>query len=155
LLTGPAVVHTQGLTGSSGSGVAPQAGTHHPTRAGNLRTYKPLDHQHVPEIVMALQAAGAGPVALRFVPISAPLVRGMFVTSYLEVAADTTAARVEAAFQESFAGEPFVRLVKGRQPEVVAVAGGNHCEVGFTLAAEPGPTGTRTLAVFTALDNLI
>jgi N-acetyl-gamma-glutamyl-phosphate/LysW-gamma-L-alpha-aminoadipyl-6-phosphate reductase len=155
LLAGPAVVHTQGLTGSSGSGIAPQAGTHHPTRAGNLRTYKPLDHQHVPEILMALQAAGAKNTSLRFVPISAPLVRGMFVTSYLEVPADVTAARVEAAFQESYANEPFVRLVKGRQPEAVAVAGGNHCEVGFQLAAEPSPTGTRTLVVFSALDNLI
>ena len=38
------------ITGSSGSGIAPSAGTHHPVRAVNLRTYKPLEHQHVPEI---------------------------------------------------------------------------------------------------------
>src|SRR5512145_1548090 len=53
LLSG--VVHVQGITGSSGSGVAPSAGTHHPVRAGNLRTYKPLEHQHVPEIAEALR----------------------------------------------------------------------------------------------------
>ena len=47
-------VETVGITGSSGSGVAPSAGTHHPVRAVNLRTYKPLDHQHIPEIVQTL-----------------------------------------------------------------------------------------------------
>jgi len=29
-------------------GVIPTATTHHPTRAVNLRTYKPLEHQHIP-----------------------------------------------------------------------------------------------------------
>ncbi|MFO0658858.1 MAG: hypothetical protein U0165_03345, partial [Polyangiaceae bacterium] len=48
LLTGD--VETVAITGSSGSGVSPQAGTHHPVRAQNLKTYKPLEHQHVPEI---------------------------------------------------------------------------------------------------------
>src|SRR5512138_508059 len=51
------VVHVQGITGSSGSGVAPSAGTHHPVRAGNLKAYKPLEHQHVPEIQEALAEA--------------------------------------------------------------------------------------------------
>src|SRR5512136_756975 len=32
------VVHVQGITGSSGAGVAPSATTHHPVRAANLRT---------------------------------------------------------------------------------------------------------------------
>ena len=47
-------VEVVGITGSSGSGVAPSAGTHHPVRAVNLRTYKPLDHQHIPEIDQTL-----------------------------------------------------------------------------------------------------
>jgi N-acetyl-gamma-glutamyl-phosphate reductase len=73
-------VEIVGMTGSSGSGVAPSTGTHHPVRAGNLRTYKPLDHQHVPEIAQTLADAGAPGVTLRFVPVSAPLVRGIFAT---------------------------------------------------------------------------
>ncbi len=47
-------IEVVGITGSSGSGVTPSAGTHHPVRANNLRTYKPLGHQHVPEIVQTL-----------------------------------------------------------------------------------------------------
>ena len=41
------------------------AGTHHPVRASNLRTYKPLEHQHVPEIAETLAPAGRADVALR------------------------------------------------------------------------------------------
>ena len=73
------------ITGSSGSGIAPSAGTHHPVRANNLRTYKPLDHQHIPEIEETLAFAGAKHVALRFVPVSAPLSRGIFATCFAHV----------------------------------------------------------------------
>ena len=76
-------VETVGITGSSGSGIAPSAGTHHPVRAGNLRTYKPLEHQHVPEIEETLAAAGAPGARIRFVPVSAPLARGIFATSFV------------------------------------------------------------------------
>src|SRR5690606_6234050 len=58
LLNG-ATVHTQGITGSSGAGIKPTATTHHPSRAGNLRTYKPMEHQHIPEILQTLEQAGA------------------------------------------------------------------------------------------------
>src|SRR5215470_5711526 len=78
-----AVVHVVGMTGSSGSGVAPSAGTHHPVRAVNLKPYKVLDHQHTPEILETLAAAGAPGVELGFVPVSAPLSRGILVTSFV------------------------------------------------------------------------
>src|SRR5512146_1903795 len=128
-----AVIHVQGITGSSGSGIAPQAGTHHPSRAGNLKTYKPLDHQHVPEIVQTLGDAGAKGVELRFVPVSAPLTRGIFTTCFLELDASVDAALLGKLFDESYAHEPFVRRPAARLPEVVAVAGSNFTEVGFAV----------------------
>src|SRR5439155_21800239 len=87
-LKGP--VHTVAATGSSGSGANPAITTHHPLRASNLRTYKPLEHQHIPEIVQTLEAAGAREVSLEFVPVSAPLPRGIFATHFAEVPASTT-----------------------------------------------------------------
>src|SRR6476661_6772951 len=83
LLSG--AVEVVGITGSSGSGVVPSVGTHHPVRAGNLRTYKPLSHQHVPEVEETLAAAGARNVEIRFVPVSAPLSRGIFATCFAHV----------------------------------------------------------------------
>jgi N-acetyl-gamma-glutamyl-phosphate/LysW-gamma-L-alpha-aminoadipyl-6-phosphate reductase len=151
LLTGP--VHTVAATGSSGSGANPQLTTHHPLRAVNLRTYKPLEHQHIPEILQTLEGAGGREVALEFVPISAPLPRGILATSFAEVAASTTAEQLHQAWARCFDGEPFVRVVQGRQPEVVAVSGGNYVEVGFALGP---PTGsTRRVVCFSALDNLV
>ncbi|HEY0883268.1 MAG TPA: N-acetyl-gamma-glutamyl-phosphate reductase [Archangium sp.] len=146
-------VHVQGITGSSGSGIAPGAGTHHPSRAGNLKTYKPLEHQHVPEVVQTLQDAGAKNLELRFVPISAPLTRGIFTTCFLELSPDIDAARLTSMFDETFAREPFARRPKSRLPEVVAVAGSNFIEVGFQAGAVSN--GKRTVATFAAIDNLI
>ena len=148
-----AVVHVTGITGSSGSGIAPQAGTHHPSRAGNLKTYKPLDHQHVPEIVQTLADGGAKGVEIRFVPVSAPLTRGIFASCFLELDASVDAGKLAALFDESYAREPFVRRPKKRLPEVVAVAGSNYVEVGFAVGPVTG--GKRTVTCFSASDNLI
>ncbi len=153
LLTG--AVHTVAATGSSGSGANPVIGTHHPLRASNIRTYKPLDHQHIPEILQTLRAAGAGAdVSLEFVPVSAPLPRGIFSTSFADVPASTTKEQLDAAWSKAFEGERFIRIVKGdRQPEVVAVSGSNYVEVGFTLGPVTG--ATRRVVCFSALDNLV
>ncbi len=148
-----AVVHVTGITGSSGSGIAPQAGTHHPSRAGNLKTYKPLEHQHVPEIVQTLGDANAKNVELRFVPVSAPLTRGIFATCFVELDASIDKDKLTALYDESYAREAFVRRPKKRLPEVVAVAGSNYVEVGFAVGPVAG--GKRTVTCFSASDNLI
>ncbi len=151
LLTG--LVHVQGITGSSGSGVAPSAGTHHPVRAGNLKSYKPLEHQHVPEIVETLAQAGARDLQLRFVPVSAPLARGILATAFMELPEAWTQERLEALYRDAYAGEPFVRVPRRRLPEVAAVSGSNHAEVG--LVAGAAHRGARTVTLFGALDNLV
>jgi len=146
-------VHVTGVTGSSGSGIAPGPTTHHASRASNLRTYKPLEHQHVPEVVQTLADAGAKGLQLQFVPISAPLPRGIFTTCFLEMPAEIDGARLAALFDESYAREPFVRRPKKRLPEVVAVSGSNYIEVGFSIGPVHG--GKRTVTCFAAIDNLI
>lgn len=152
LLEGP--VEVVGITGSSGSGIAPSAGTHHPVRSVNLRTYKPLDHQHIPEIVQTLADAGAKDLSIRFVPVSAPLSRGIFVTCFAHV---TGAKKDEllALYKETYAGEPFVRVPQKRLPEVVAVAGTNHAEVGIEVGSDGAEPGKSVVACFAATDNLI
>jgi N-acetyl-gamma-glutamyl-phosphate reductase len=152
-LTG--TVHVVGMTGSSGSGVAASAGTHHPVRAVNLKTYKVLEHQHTPEIAETLAAAGARGWELRFVPVSAPLSRGILATSFVEVEGGETVDALAALYEGAYGGEPFVRYVRDRLPEVAAVAGSNMAEVGFTLGEVDRATGRRTLAVVSATDNLI
>lgn len=150
-LTG--AIHTVAATGSSGSGANPTATTHHPLRAANLRTYKPLEHQHTPEIVQTLEMAGGRELSLEFVPVSAPLPRGIFATSFVEVPASTTKEELDDAWRSLVKGEPFLRLVEGRQPEVVAVAHGNYVELSYVLGPVTG--ATRRVVCFSALDNLV
>ena len=152
LLSG--AVEVVGITGSSGSGVVPSAGTHHPVRAVNLRTYKPLDHQHIPEIAQTLKDAGAKNLSLRFVPVSAPLSRGIFVTCFAHVPESTSEAAIRSMYAEAYAKEPFVRVPAKRMPEVVAVKGTNYAEVGVQ-PAENVVDGRRVVACFSVTDNLI
>jgi N-acetyl-gamma-glutamyl-phosphate reductase len=146
-------VEIVGITGSSGSGIAPSAGTHHPTRVNNLRTYKPLDHQHIPEVAETLAAAGAKDVVLRLVPVSAPLSRGIFVTSFAHVSESVTPDAIRKLYADAYAKEPFVRMPAKRLPEVVAVKGTNYAEVGVELGDVRD--GKRLVAAFSATDNLI
>jgi N-acetyl-gamma-glutamyl-phosphate reductase len=141
------------MTGSSGSGVAPSAGTHHPVRAVNLKTYKTLSHQHVPEIAEALGAAGARAFDLELVPVSAPLSRGLFATSFAHVDPALSPDAIKTAFAEAYASEPFVRVPKNRLPEVAAVSGSNYVEVGCVVGEVV--EGKRVVACISALDNLI
>jgi len=151
LLTGE--VQVVGVTGSSGSGVTPSPSTHHPTRSVNLRTYRPLTHQHVPEIERALSEAGARNLTLQFVPVSAPLTRGIFTTAFFHAPVGTGRDTLAHLPEQTYAQEPFVRVPRCRLPEVVAVAGSNYAEVGVVLGADSD--GAPLVTAFAALDNLV
>ena len=152
LLSG--AVEVVGITGSSGSGVVPSAGTHHPVRAVNLRTYKPLDHQHIPEITQTLADAGARDIEIRFVPVSAPLSRGIFATCFAHIP-ESAADKVRALYADAYAKEPFVRVPAKRLPEVAAVSGTNYAEVGVQVGTDSAEPGKRVVACFSVTDNLI
>jgi N-acetyl-gamma-glutamyl-phosphate/LysW-gamma-L-alpha-aminoadipyl-6-phosphate reductase len=107
----------------------------------------------VPEVVQTLADAGGKNVEVRFVPVSAPLTRGIFTACFLELPAEVDGAKLTALFDERYAREPFVRRPAKRLPEVVAVAGSNYAEVGFAVG--PVSNGKRTITVFSAIDNLI
>ena len=93
---------------------------------------------------------------LRFVPISAPLPRGIFATCFAHVDGKATKDAIASAFAETYRGEPFVRVPKKRLPEVAAVSGSNFVEVGFAVSDTPDPvTGKRLVSCFSVLDNLI
>ena len=146
-------VEVVGITGSSGAGASPSPTTHHPIRAHNLRTYKPLEHAHTPEILETLTAGGARELSLRFVPISAPLTRGIFATAFFRVPANVSEDELRALPARTYRSERCVLVPEARLPEVVAVLGSNRAEVGVALSPVDGET--RGVTVFGALDNLV
>ncbi len=146
-------IQTVAMTGSSGAGASPLPTTHHPVRANNIRVYRPLDHQHTPEIEFTLREAGATKLSLSFVPVAGPLVRGILATSFFRVGADVPKSRLLEVLPAAYASERFVRVPEQRLPEVVAVAGSNYAEVGCSVG--DAQNGTRVVSVYCALDNLV
>jgi N-acetyl-gamma-glutamyl-phosphate reductase len=144
-LSGIRSVSAFGVTGSSGSGATPSETTHHPTRSSDFRAYKPLAHQHMAEVEQMLERQGAN-WEVAFVPHSAPMVRGIFVTIQAEFASPEQARGATATFEAAYRETPFVRLVEG-SPRVAAVAGTNFADIGLSIQ-------NQRLAVMAVLDNL-
>lgn len=134
-----------GATGSSGSGASPSEGTHHPLRAQDFRAYKVLTHQHLAEVRAAMAELGIGG-DLAFVPQSAPMVRGIFMTLQFRLPEGMTGADLRARAEAAYRDSPFVRIVAD-SPRVGAVAGSGFCDL--SVAAHGGSG-----AILTAIDNL-
>jgi N-acetyl-gamma-glutamylphosphate reductase len=133
-------VSVAAATGSTGSGATPQGAAHHPERFANLRAYKVLEHQHLAEIGACLGALGDAP-RVDFVPISAPIDRGILATAFV-ACRDDAAAIVAGAY----AGAPLVR-VRQDPPEVRHVRGTAFADVSVTQR-------DGTAVVLSAIDNL-
>lgn len=133
------------VTGSSGSGAQPKQGTHHPERFANFKAYKPLEHQHLPEITRALVRAGSPHARVAFVPCSGPFSRGILATAIVEIGRGYETAAVDAV-RSAYAHEPFIRLVDD-SAEVRAVAGTNFADV--AVVAKEG-----VVCITVAIDNL-
>lgn len=145
LLEGP--VQVVGATGSTGSGAAPSEGTHHPLRFVNLKAYKVLEHQHVPEVRTFLAGFGRPAPQLHFVPLSAPLDRGILVTCFVQV---PPGAPVRALYAEAAARVPLLRL-REASPELRHVRGTGFCDLAVFHREDQGEAPWVILA---ALDNL-
>ena len=136
--------HVTALTGASGSGGRPSPTTHFPTRDGNVRAYKPLQHRHLAEV-----EAVVGPGAtVHFVPVSGPWTRGIWGTAHIALPGGVTLDAVSDAYAQAYAGRPFVRLSPGALPELLPTVGTPFCDLGWM--ARDGH-----LVVGFALDNLL
>ena len=136
-----------GVTGSTGSGRRPQAGTHHPERHSNLYAYKPLAHRHVPEVQEQIASVCGKEVAIRFVPHSGPFARGIYITLQANLNPGTTQAEVDQSFRDCYDNSRFVQFVDG-PPRLKDVVGSNYCQIGATIQ-------DGNVAVTCAIDNLI
>lgn len=138
-----------GLTGSSGSGAEPGAGTHHPTREQTIRPYKVLSHQHVPECLQLAAEAGSLLEGLSFTPLSAPLVRGILAIATCRLAGSVSTGDIARLYSDTYADAEFVKVIADREPEVAPIAGTNYAEVRARV------TGDGRLHVIIAIDNLV
>lgn len=146
LLSGPlsdVPVVVDSISGISGAGKTPSEAFHFPEMNENLKAYKLMTHQHIPEIEQELMHK----MTVQFTPHVAPLTRGILTTITL---------RPERLFDPSpyyacYDQEPFIRVLgEGRLPEVRYVRASNFCDFGWTRDKRTG-----NLLLVSAIDNLM
>ena len=142
-----AEVFISGITGSTGSGKTPIAGTHHPERNSNLYAYKPLAHRHAPEVESLAEAASGRTTKVHFVPHSGPFARGIHVTLQAKAKTPVTEEQLRAVYEEAYGDAAFVQVVDGT-PRIKNVVASNQCHIGVA-------TDGDTVVVMAAIDNLV
>jgi N-acetyl-gamma-glutamyl-phosphate reductase len=133
-------------TGVSGAGRSPSAGTHFSEVSETVHAYSIAGHRHSPEVLQELGAlAGDEPPRVTLVTHLVPMVRGILVTCYFDLAGSVDALR--DAYREFYAGQPFTRVLE-ETPTTKLTSHTNLCLV--NVAAQDGKA-----VVTAAIDNLV
>ena len=143
----PVVVECK--VGSSEGGREAGDDSHHPERAGVVRSFKPVGHRHTAEVEQELG------LHVQLSVTAVELVRGVLATAHVPVRSGIDDKACWRAYRETYVDEPFVRIVKERSgifryPEPKLLAGSNFADVGFAM----DPRGERVVALC-AIDNLV
>jgi N-acetyl-gamma-glutamyl-phosphate reductase len=123
---------------------------------GDVRAYKVLAHQHMPEIERALSRAVSGEDPARrgdgarvtFTAHLLPVPRGLLATCYARPRAGATRERVQACLAEAYGRSAFVRVVP---PGDVRLSGA----VGTNLALVGAAADADVVVALGAIDNLL
>jgi N-acetyl-gamma-glutamyl-phosphate/LysW-gamma-L-alpha-aminoadipyl-6-phosphate reductase len=147
-VTRPVLVEVK--VGSSEGGAQSSESSHHPERAGAVRSFAPVGHRHTAEV---RQATGLRDVHLSITAVE--LVRGALATAQAFAAGPLSEKELWQAYRAFARAQPFVRIVKERQgtyryPEPKILAGSNYADIGFALDDESG----RIVSIC-AIDNLM
>lgn len=118
----------------------------------NVTSYKPLVHQHVPEIKQTIQdIAQTATLNLAFTPHIASYKRGIFASCFIPLKDEVTEQTIKTVYREAYAGEPFIELLPyGEMPHITQVVGTNKAYIGCAFDAD-----SHQLYVACAIDNLV
>ncbi|WP_334128788.1 N-acetyl-gamma-glutamyl-phosphate reductase [Sneathiella sp.] len=141
-------------SGITGAGRGLKQNTLFSEAGEGLSPYSIGAHRHAPEIEQEIaKAAGraAEDIRVNFVPHLIPMSRGEMITSHVRLTGGARAADLKAALQSAFAGEPFVRILNGKDvPQTQMVRGSNNCVINVFEDRIPG----RAI-VISVIDNLV
>ena len=140
-------IYVSAVTGSTGAGRSPIAGTHHPLRHSDLYSYNALVHRHTAEITALARAASGVDGRFAFVPHSGPFARGIHATIQAKLKKPIDTAAAIAALRGFYASHPFVRVLD-EPPRMKDVVASNYAHLS---AAADG----NTIVVMSVIDNLV
>ena len=129
--------------GSSEGGASSNDSTHHPERAGVMRSFAPTGHRHTAEVLQALASCGVQ-TEVHLSATAVDNVRGVLATAHVFVREGVAERDLWKAYREAYAAEPFVRIVKERTglyryPEPKILSGSNFADVGFEFDPSTAP----------------
>jgi N-acetyl-gamma-glutamyl-phosphate reductase len=147
-------VRTQGIvidakSGVSGAGRGGGGGFGFSETNENVKAYSVVGHNHTAEIEQELSGVAGATVQVVFTPHLIPMTRGILVTAYAPLASDLSEHDALALYQQTYASEPFVRVLDGVLPETKATLGSNFCDVAVKVNQRAG----MAIAI-AAIDNL-
>lgn len=138
--------------GSSAAGAKASGGSHHPERAGVVRSYKPTMHRHTAEIEQELM----GNVQVSVSATAIEMVRGILVTTHSFLKdVNITEQDIWNVYRDEYRKEPFIRLINDKMgnyrfPEPKLLQGTNYCDIGLQKDAH-----SNRVVVIGAIDNLV
>jgi N-acetyl-gamma-glutamyl-phosphate reductase len=122
---------------------------------GEVRAYKVLRHQHVPEIEAALARVTPAPAARPRVALTThllPVARGIFATVTARLRAAVSTEALAERYRDDFAGDRSVTIAASAEHvSLRRVVGTNTCAIGV---ASEGAVG-GFVVITAALDNLL
>lgn len=148
----PGSIIANSLSGVSGAGRKAELDYLFVECNESVRPYGVPKHRHLGEIEQELSIAAGSTVTIQFTPHLVPINRGILTTLYLApTLSGREAGRIETALRESYANEPFVRLLDDKTlPDTKNVAGSNVIEIAWCHDPRTG-----RLIVMSAEDNLV
>ena len=140
-------LNVSAVTGSTGSGRTPTAGTHHPERNDNFYGYKALSHRHEPEMRRLIGQATGQSCDVAFIPHSGPFSRGIHATVQARLREPLEAKTVARLLTDFYQHAPFVS-VQQEPPRLRDLVTTNRCCLSVA-------TRGHSLVVFSVIDNLV
>ncbi|SKB07715.1 N-acetyl-gamma-glutamyl-phosphate reductase [Prosthecobacter debontii] len=138
------------MSGASGAGRNANVSLLFCEVQNSLRSYSVPQHRHLSEIGQELAIAAGREVKLSFVPHLVPVYAGICTTTFASLAPGVTLEQVEAALQQAYADQPFVRLLgRNQSPDTKHVMGTNFIDIGWALDQRAG-----RLILMSAEDNI-
>lgn len=139
--------------GSSEGGNKVNEGSHHPERAGVVRSYQPTQHRHTAEMLQEMSFGKK--IQIHFSATAIDMVRGLLATCHVFLKENLQEKEIWKVYRDAYASEPFIRIVKEsdgiyRFPEPKLLSGTNYCDIGFKK-----DEFSNRLVVIIAIDNLM
>lgn len=138
-------------SGVSGAGRGASLVTHYAEVNENINPYGVAGHRHTPEIEQELNELAEESFSITFTPHLVPMTRGILATCYAKLKPNVSEHQIRHVYQDFYAGESFVHLLKlGQWPHTKWVYGSNNCLINLTIDHRTG-----NLIVCSVIDNLI